>query len=117
VDDKEEGVEGTASEDGGDGLLLDLYRFCQCSVFMVCSALIPGILISELLNEPVRKRAEITIPDQSGRDSAILALDTPIKYTSSSTFHTNTHPPLGSWKTFSGKTRRAHIGLGNSFVN
>ena len=66
MDDKEEGVEGTASEDGGDGLLLDLYRFCQCSVFMVCSALIPGILTSELSMSPSVSVQRLQFPNSRG---------------------------------------------------
>ena len=110
-DDKMEGVEAMASEDRSDGLLLDLYVCCQCSVFVMCSALIPGIIPSEHLNEFVRERAGNPMPGQTGHDSAILALDTTMKYAVLSNFHAITHPPTGSWKTFCGETRRGRFQL------
>ncbi|KAF8531532.1 hypothetical protein JB92DRAFT_2691869 [Gautieria morchelliformis] len=103
-EDQMEGIESTAAnESAAEGALLDLYVCCQCSVYVVCSDLIPGIVPARHLEELVRERAENPIPGQSGSDAAIVALDTTMKILENIL-----------WKN---ETRALPIGPGKSFVN
>ena len=79
-EDKMEGIEPTTvTRVDDEGVLLDLYVCCQCSVYVVCSHLIPGIVPARHFDELVQERAENPIPGQLGSDAAIIALDTTMK--------------------------------------
>ena len=79
-EDQMEGIESTtAHQDDAEGILLSLYVCCQCSVYVMCSDLIPGIVPVRHLEDLVRERADNPMPGQSGSDAAIVALDTTIK--------------------------------------
>ena len=80
-EDKMEGIE-PATSNGVDteGVLLDLYVCCQCSVYVVCSHLIPGIVPARYFEELVQERADNPMPGQSKHDAPIIALDTTMKY-------------------------------------
>lgn len=76
-----EGIEPTTLHvDDAEGILLHLYVCCQCSVYVLCSDLIPGIVPARHFDDLARERADNPMPGQSGSDAAIVALDTTMKY-------------------------------------
>lgn len=60
-------------------ILLDLYVCCQCSIYVLCSGLIPGVLFADQLNALVRERSEHPLLGQTGSEAVIQACDTILK--------------------------------------
>ncbi|KAF8581701.1 cysteine proteinase [Ramaria rubella] len=98
--DKMEGIEPTTQP---EDVLLSMYVCCQCSVSVLCSDVIPGIVPARFLEELVQERAANPTPGQSGADAAIHALDTTIKILENIL-----------WKN---ETRALPLAPGKSFVN
>ncbi|KAF8529679.1 hypothetical protein BU17DRAFT_79749 [Hysterangium stoloniferum] len=95
--DQMEGVEQT----GEDDILLDLYVCCQCSMFVLCSDLIPGVIPAHHLDDLARERSEHPV-GLSRADAVIQAIDTTIKILENIL-----------WK---GETRALPIAAGKKFV-
>lgn len=88
-------------------VLLDLYVCCQCTIYVLCSGLIPGVLSADQINALVRERSEHPMVGQTGSDAVIQACDTILKLVENFIWKGETRAvPL-----LPGKTFVKHIGL------
>ncbi|GJJ13561.1 hypothetical protein Clacol_007816 [Clathrus columnatus] len=75
----ENDMEGVQRASIDSEVLLDIYICCQCSVYVLCSGLIPGVIPVKHLEQLVQERSEHPAVGQTGPDAAIQAFDTTLK--------------------------------------